>query len=179
MQNKKRPQAASFLRSVRIKMRVLMIGDVVGKNGQEILKYYLLKLKMKYLPDFIVVNGENAAPNGRGINSSIVNHLFQLGVSCITLGNHAWAQKDIFPLMEEEKAIVRPANYPDGTPGKGYITLSSRKGDLTVVNLLGRIFMPPLDCPFRTMDQILQSIPSSNILVDFHAEATSEKLAFA
>ena len=160
-------------------MRILMVGDVVGKDGQDTLLYYLPKLKEKYHPDVVVVNGENSAPNGRGIKRQTVQKFFNAGADCITLGNHAWAQKEIFDFIDHEEALIRPANFPEGTPGRGYVVLSTRKGKVTIVNLLGRTFMTPMDCPFRTMDHILDKIPPSVILVDFHAEATSEKLAFA
>lgn len=160
-------------------MRIIMIGDVVGKEGQDTLLFYLPKLKAKYHPDAIVVNGENSAPNGRGIRRSTLHKFFAAGVDCITLGNHTWAQKEIFDFIEQEKKLIRPANYPEGTPGSGYVVFSTKKGMVTIVNLLGRTFMTPVDCPFRTIDQILSVLPPSAILVDFHAEATSEKLAFA
>lgn len=160
-------------------MRIMMIGDVVGKEGQDTLLFYLPKLKAKYCPNVTVVNGENSAPNGRGIKRSTVQKFIGAGVDCITLGNHAWGQKEIFDFIEQEDRVIRPANFPKGTPGKGYKIVSTPKGKVTIVNLLGRTFMPPIDCPFRTMDEILNTVPSSMILVDFHAEATSEKLAFA
>lgn len=160
-------------------MRILMIGDVVGKPGQDTLFFYLPKLKAKYRPDVVVVNGENSAPNGRGIQRVTMRRMLEAGVDCITLGNHAWAQKEIFEFIDREKALIRPANFPDNTPGKGYFVFSTNKGKVTIVNLLGRTFMPPMDCPFRSMDHILENVPSSIVLVDFHAEATSEKLAFA
>jgi 2',3'-cyclic-nucleotide 2'-phosphodiesterase len=161
-------------------MRILMIGDIVGQLGQETLFSYLPLLKNRYDPDVVIVNGENAAPNGRGIRRSIVHKFLAIGVDCITLGNHAWGQVEIFDFIDQETGVVRPANFPVNTPGRGFMIISKTRGELAVVNLLGRTFMDPIECPFRTMDKILKEIPSSvPILVDFHAEATSEKQALA
>ncbi|MBA4494421.1 TIGR00282 family metallophosphoesterase [Paenactinomyces guangxiensis] len=161
-------------------MRILMIGDVVGSPGRETLSSYFPQLNNLFTPDVIVVNGENAAGNGRGIGRTIVRELFELGVHCITLGNHAWAQAEVFDFIDEEPGIIRPANFPMDTPGKGYTVIQSQAGKLTVINIMGRTFMATLDCPFRTMDEILDQIPpSSYILVDIHAETTSEKQAIA
>jgi 2',3'-cyclic-nucleotide 2'-phosphodiesterase len=161
-------------------MRILMIGDIVGQLGRQTLSIYLPKLHKMYKPDFIVANGENAANNGRGILKAQAYDMFDLGVCCITLGNHAWGQAAVFDFIDDEPRLIRPANYPPGTPGNGYTILRSSVGKLAVVNLLGRTFMTPLDCPFREIDQILQKIPPSTpVLVDIHAETTSEKQAFA
>jgi metallophosphoesterase (TIGR00282 family) len=161
-------------------MRILMVGDVVGHLGRQTLSMYLPKLSEIYAPDFIVVNGENAANNGRGISKAVAREIFDLGVQCITLGNHAWGQTDLFDFIDDEARLVRPANYPIGTPGRGYTILTSPVGKLAVINLLGRTFMSPLECPFRTMDVLLKEIPPSiPVLVDFHAETTSEKQALA
>jgi metallophosphoesterase (TIGR00282 family) len=161
-------------------MRILMIGDIVGTLGRQTVLNYLPKLIQIYEPDFIVANGENAAGNGRGIQRHAVRELLDAGVNCITLGNHAWSQPEVFDFIDEEPSIVRPANYPKDTPGKGFSVFSTQAGRLTVINLLGRTYMGTLDCPFRTADEILKQIPSSSmVLVDFHAETTSEKQALA
>lgn len=161
-------------------MKLLMIGDVVGSLGCEALKRNLSSIRRTYSPDFIVVNGENAAPNGRGITPSIVKEWLGLGVNCITLGNHAWGQNDLLDLVDTDARIIRPANFPDQTPGQGYSVFSTAYGKCTVINLLGKTFMTPLlHCPFETMDRLLEEIDSSYILVDFHAETTSEKQAMA
>ncbi|SEN43616.1 TIGR00282 family metallophosphoesterase [Lihuaxuella thermophila] len=161
-------------------MRILMIGDVVGSLGLKTMSVYLPKLNKLYSPDAIVVNGENAAGNGRGIGKAIAREMFELGVHCITLGNHAWGQAEVFDFIDEEQGIVRPANFPVGTPGQGFTVIPTQAGKLTVINLMGRTFMAPLDCPFRKMDEILEQVPTDScILVDFHAETTSEKQALA
>lgn len=157
-----------------------MIGDIVGQAGRKAIATYLPKLSQMYSPDAIVANGENAASNGRGIQREVVRELMDLGVDCITLGNHAWAQSEIFDFIDEEPNLVRPANFPSGTPGRGYTILNLQGGKLAVVNLMGRTYMGDLDCPFRKAEEILEQIPGSPyILVDFHAETTSEKQALA
>jgi metallophosphoesterase (TIGR00282 family) len=161
-------------------MKVLMIGDLVGNPGRQALQLYLSELKKRFSPDLIIANGENAAPNGRGITRAIARELFELGIDCITLGNHAWGQVEIFDFIDQEKRIIRPANYPQGIPGRGFATFTTPHGDCTVINLLGRTFMGTLDCPFRTAERILQEIPENNfIIVDIHAETTSEKQSLA
>jgi len=135
-------------------------------------------LKTKYQPTVIIANGENAAA-GRGITKLIANEMFELGVHCITLGNHTWDQKEIFNFIADERRIVRPANFPEGTPGQGWTTIKAGAKELVVINVQGRTFLPPLDCPFRTVDKILDGLERKErfVLVDFHAEATSEKIA--
>lgn len=161
-------------------MRILMIGDIVGNLGRQTLSTYLPQIVHMFTPDVIVANGENAAGNGRGIGRAVMRELFEAGVHCITLGNHTWAQAEVFDFIDDEPGLIRPANYPIGTPGKGYTMIPSQAGKLMVINVMGRTFMESLDCPFRKMDEILQQIPpSSYILVDFHAETTSEKHALA
>ncbi len=142
------------------------------------MKEVLPQLKSKHRPDIIVVNGENAA-GGKGLTGAIAAEFFELGVHGITMGNHTWDNKDIFDWIDNEPRIVRPANYPAGTPGRGVATIQNGGKELTIVNVMGRSFLPPLDCPFRTMDDILNKIKKKTkcILVDAHAEATSEKLA--
>lgn len=162
-------------------MRVLMIGDVVGSIGRQTLMTYLPKLKEMYSPDVIVVNGENAASNGRGIQRLILREWLDAGVDCVTMGNHTWGQREIFDFIDEETKLLRPANFPEGTPGKGMVVLSKQVGKLAVINLMGRTYMESaLDCPFRTVDRLLEGLnPNTYVLIDFHAETTSEKQAFA
>ncbi len=126
----------------------------------------------------VIVNGENAA-GGRGINSSIVKEFFDSGVHGITMGNHTWDQKEIFDFIDSEDRLIRPANFPKGTPGRGCTVIKNKDGELALINLQGRTFLPPLDCPFQKADDILNEWKKKYkyILVDFHAEATSEKLA--
>lgn len=159
-------------------MKLLFIGDIVGNLGRETLKVMLPKLKQKYQPDFVIVNGENAA-GGRGITQKIAKEFYQWGVDLITMGNHTWDQKEIFDFIEEDPQLIRPANFPPGTPGRGIGYVSHPKGNLAVINLQGTTFLPPIDSPFRIADELLATIKSKAkyILVDFHAEATSEKIA--
>ncbi|SHE41300.1 hypothetical protein SAMN05444392_101379 [Seinonella peptonophila] len=161
-------------------MKILSIGDVVGDIGINILKEYLPRLKERYQPDVVIANGENAAVNGRGITRKIAEKLFHFGVDCITLGNHTWRQREIFDFIDQEKRLVRPCNYPIGTPGKGWTLLTTPKGKLAVISVMGRTFMQPLDSPFQIIEQCLEKIPSNAaIFVDIHAETTSEKQALA
>ncbi len=156
----------------------MFIGDIVGAAGRRALKHTLPYLKNKHKPDIVIANGENAA-GGRGITAKIAYEMFDWGVNGITLGNHAWDHKEIFDFIDSEERMVRPANYPSGTPGKGYTTIKAGGKELAVINLQGRTFLPPLECPFQTVDSILEKVKKKSkcILVDFHAEATSEKIS--
>lgn len=160
------------------KIKVLFIGDIVGSVGRKSVQDVLPALKKKYAPDFIIANGENAA-GGKGITADIAKQFFDLGIHGLTMGNHTWDNKNIFDFIDQERRIVRPANYPTGTPGQGLMTLKDREKELTIINLQGRAFLPPLDCPFQKADQMIHQLPKKTkcILVDFHAEATSEKIA--
>lgn len=163
-------------------MKILMIGDVVGKPGCQTLLEYLPKLKDTFSPDFIVVNGENAADYGRGITQAIIKEWFDHGIDAITLGNHTWARPEIFDFIDDEPRLIRPLNYPIGTPGEGVCVLTTDQGQqVAVISLLGRTYMSSLlRCPFLVVDQALKEIPPSTIvLVDFHAETTSEKQSLA
>ncbi|WP_025702517.1 TIGR00282 family metallophosphoesterase [Paenibacillus forsythiae] len=159
-------------------MKVLFIGDVVGNTGRKALRETLPSLKSKYQPHIIVVNGENAAA-GRGITSAIANEFFNWGVHGITMGNHTWDNKNIFEFIDDEPRMVRPANFPPGTPGQGYTVVKGNGKQLAIVNLQGRTFLPAIDCPFRVGEEIVEELRRQHkcILVDFHAEATSEKIA--
>ncbi|WP_040948756.1 TIGR00282 family metallophosphoesterase [Gorillibacterium massiliense] len=160
-------------------MNILFIGDIVGAVGRNALKQQLPSLKTKYRPDIILVNGENAA-HGRGITRQIAREFFEWGVHGISMGNHTWDQKEIFDFIDDEPRMVRPANYPPGTPGRGWTTIKGLNGkELVLINLMGRAFLPPLDDPFQKADDILKSLPDRKrpVFVDFHAEATSEKIA--
>ena len=153
-------------------MRVLMIGDVVGKPGRSAVSSLLPDLRRELRLDMVIANGENAA-GGLGITPGTADELLSGGVDIITSGNHIWDNKEIIPHLDSAIPILRPLNYPPGTPGRGH----TRTGDLMVVNLLGRVFVGTCDCPFRAMDQLLaeQTELPKVILVDMHAEATSEK----
>jgi len=159
-------------------LRILMIGDIVGRPGRTIVKEKLPSLRSEYEVDFVIANGENAA-GGNGITEKIAQELFDCGIDFLTMGNHIWDNKDVFNFIEGENRIVRPANYPDA-PGSGYQIVQTEKGHkIGILNISGRTFMPPLDCPFKTADSIIEKISSVTkiIIVDFHAEATSEKIA--
>ena len=156
-------------------MRILMIGDVIGKPGRRAVKQLLPSMRMEHGIDLVIANGENTA-GGFGLTLDTANELLDSGVDILTSGNHIWDQKEIIPYLDEGLPLVRPANYPDA-PGRG----SLMHHNVMVINLMGRVFMPPLDCPFRTADWILDGAASPErppvIIVDFHAEATSEKQA--
>ncbi|THF78448.1 TIGR00282 family metallophosphoesterase [Cohnella fermenti] len=159
-------------------MKVVFIGDIVGNVGRDAVKRLLPWIKNKYQPHIIIANGENAAA-GRGINAAITRDLFDWGVHGITMGNHTWDNREIFEFIDDEKRMIRPANLPPGTPGRGYTVIKAGSKELALVNLIGRTFLPPSECPFRAADDILEELRGRTkcILVDFHAEATSEKIA--
>jgi len=152
----------------------LMIGDVVGKPGRKALRELLPGLRHEYGFDLVIANGENAA-GGIGITPDTAEELLVSGVDVITTGNHVWAQKGIVPYLDSQNSILRPLNFPPGTPGRGYLFFKQTM----VVNLMGRTFIGNFDCPFRTMDCLLGGLETKPavIIVDFHAEATSEKVA--
>lgn len=159
-------------------MRILFIGDIVGSPGREMLSTYLPKLKSKYKPTVTIVNGENAA-SGKGITEKIYKQILDAGAQAVTLGNHTWDQRELIEVIDHCPNLVRPANFPEGVPGKGYTFLKVNDIEVAVVNLQGRTFLPPLDCPFKKADEIIAKVKkkTSIIFVDFHAEATSEKQA--
>jgi metallophosphoesterase (TIGR00282 family) len=155
-------------------LRILAIGDIIGKPGRRAVKEILPGLCDEYNIDLVIGNGENAA-GGLGLTPGTAEELFDSGIDVITTGNHIWAYNEIIPYLDSELAILRPLNYPPMNPGRGYLL----KNNVLIINLLGRVFMGHVDCPFRAIDQLLtasehKSIP---IIVDFHAEATSEKVA--
>jgi 2',3'-cyclic-nucleotide 2'-phosphodiesterase len=164
-------------------MRVLFLGDVVGRSGRNAVIEELPKLRARYRLDFVAINGENAA-GGFGITEAILEELLSAGADVVTLGNHAWDQKEALVFIERQERLLRPINYPPGTPGKGAGMFKARNGaDVLVINAMGLIFMPELACPFRAVDRELEACGLKRgadvILVDFHAEATSEKVALA
>nr|WP_247681709.1 TIGR00282 family metallophosphoesterase [Paenibacillus sp. Marseille-P2973] len=156
----------------------MFIGDIVGNTGRKALKETLPRLKSKYNPHIIIANGENAA-SGRGITPKIAREFFELGIHGLTMGNHTWDNKEIFDFIDDEPRLVRPANYPPGTPGLGSTIIKANGKELALVNLMGRTFLPAIDDPFRMADDIVDELSKKHkcILVDFHAEATSEKIA--
>ena len=157
-------------------MKVLMIGDVVGGPGRKILKKELKNLRARLAVDAVVVNAENCAA-GSGITAALADEILECGVDALTLGDHTWGQKEFAAQIDHTRNLVRPANYPVGCPGKGWCLVTLPTCRLAVLNLQGRVFMNPVECPFRTADRILAEIPKDvPIVVDFHAEATSEKI---
>ena len=142
------------------------------------MKEVLPTLKSKYNPHIIIANGENAAA-GRGITNRIAQELFELGVHGITMGNHTWDNKEIFEIIDTEQRLIRPANYMPGNPGKGFTIIKNGKHELGIINLIGRTFLQPYDDPFRAVDGILDHWKNKvkHVFVDFHAEATSEKIS--
>ena len=160
-------------------MNVLLIGDIIGRPGRTALRRGLDRLKRKVDLDFVVANGENAAA-GLGLTVDIAQEILGLGVDVITSGNHIWNKKEINGFLEDEPRILRPANYPQGAPGRGAgIFISANGIKLGVLNLEGRTFMNNLDCPFAKADQLVAELKKKTplLLVDFHAETTSEKMA--
>ncbi|MGL5123960.1 MAG: TIGR00282 family metallophosphoesterase [Fusobacteriaceae bacterium] len=158
-------------------MKILVIGDVVGSSGRDALSAYISKKRKEY--DFIVVNGENSA-SGKGITGKIADEFFCWGIDVITSGNHIWDKREIYTYIEGNGRLLRPHNYPKGVPGKGYTIQRTSKGEkIAVVSLQGRIFMNPIDCPFVLGKELIDEIKKETkfIIVDFHAEATSEKIA--
>ncbi|WP_335872868.1 TIGR00282 family metallophosphoesterase [Bacillus sp. 2205SS5-2] len=159
-------------------MQLLFIGDVVGSPGREMIETYLPKLKEKYRPHFTIVNGENAA-GGRGITDKIYRKFLESGANVVTLGNHAWDNREIYDFIDGAKSLVRPANFPYGAPGQGLVFQKFNALEIAVINLQARTFMPALDCPFQVADELIEEAQKRTniIFVDFHGEATSEKQA--
>ncbi len=159
-------------------MRVLLLGDVLSRVGRKALKGSLAAVREKFLVDLCLANVENAA-GMFGITRKVKNEISRAGVDIMTSGNHIWDKRQGVELLDTDMDILRPANYPDEAPGKGFLVMDCNNVKVAAVNLQGRIFMPATDCPFRKADEILGALENKAkiILVDFHAEATSEKLA--
>ncbi len=160
-------------------MKLLFIGDIVGKAGRKILSEQLDRLIDRHYVDLVVANGENAAA-GYGLTVPVLKELFNAGVDVVTSGNHIWDKREIYPALEQEERLLRPANYPSGLPGRGTGVYETAAGvKVGVINLEGRVFMKNLECPFRMADELVAELRRSTaiIFVDFHAEATSEKQA--
>ncbi|MBO7721858.1 MAG: TIGR00282 family metallophosphoesterase [Kiritimatiellae bacterium] len=159
-------------------MKILMIGDVVGSPGRGVLKRELPRLKAEKNAAAAVVNAENCAA-GSGITAALAAEIFAAGADAITLGDHTWGQKDFAGQIGGLERIVRPANYPPECPGRGWCLVDTPTLRFAVVNLQGRVFMNPVDCPFKALERALAEIPRNvPVFVDFHAEATSEKMTF-
>ncbi|HUT67731.1 MAG TPA: TIGR00282 family metallophosphoesterase [Dehalococcoidales bacterium] len=155
-------------------MKILAIGDIVGRPGRQAVHKFVRGLRKQHSINLVIANGENAA-GGFGLTVSTAHELLDDGIDVLTSGNHIWAQKEIIPYLDGNMPILRPLNYPSGVPGRGYLLA----GKTLVVNLMGRTFMNNCDCPFRAMDSLLEDLDPKPkvIIVDFHAEATSEKVA--
>jgi len=154
-------------------IKVLFLGDVIGKPGRKAVEKFIRGCNV----DFVIINGENLA-GGIGITPLVAQEMLSCGVDLITTGNHVWKKKEMIPFLMGERRVIRPLNYPEGTPGFGHSITNKNNKKLCVVNLEGRVFMTPLDCPFRAMDNLLKELDKKiPIIVDFHAEATSEKIA--
>lgn len=159
-------------------MRIMLVGDVVGRAGRRAFRKITPQLRLERKIDVVIVNGENVA-GGKGFTRKALDELYAGGADVVTSGNHVWDKKDVFAFVDEEPFLVRPANYPEGTPGKGYCIFPFKAANIAVLNLSGRSFMPTLDCPFQKADEVLAEIEgrADIIVLDFHAETTSEKLA--
>ena len=160
-------------------MKILFIGDIVGAPGRRAVEELLDRVVDRHAIDLVVANCENAA-GGIGVTPQIADQLFALRIDVLTSGNHIWKHKEILPYLDGADRLLRPANYPPETPGVGFIVVETAAGEpAAIINLEGRVFMNALECPFRTADRVLAALPPEVkiILVDMHAEATSEKLA--
>ncbi|MDR2501069.1 MAG: YmdB family metallophosphoesterase [Treponema sp.] len=158
---------------------IIMIGDVVGEPGLDVLERTLPGLIQTHAADFVIVNGENAAA-GFGMTKGVLTRILDAGADAVTSGNHVWEKRDFWPVMDENKRILRPANYPAGVPGLGWNRFEKAGLSWIVINLQGREFMTAIDCPFKTFDALAaQAGEGSIILVDFHAESTREKESLA
>ncbi|MFN3480974.1 MAG: TIGR00282 family metallophosphoesterase [Thermodesulfovibrionales bacterium] len=160
-------------------MKVLFIGDIVGKTGRSAVKSLLPLIVNKYKIDIVIANGENAA-GGFGITEKVASELFSYGIHILTSGNHIWDKKESVPYIGKESRIIRPLNYPPGVPGFGSTTCNVRDKKIGIINLSGRVFMSNIDCPFRVGLSEIERLKNETdiIIIDFHAEATSEKIAF-
>ncbi|MEO5363043.1 MAG: TIGR00282 family metallophosphoesterase [Magnetococcus sp. DMHC-8] len=164
-------------------MNILFIGDIFGKSGRRALDRQLARLQQRHTLEMVIANGENSA-GGIGITPGVATELFQTGIDVITSGNHIWKYKEIFAYLDSQRHLLRPMNYPPGAPGKGFVIFTTLSGwRVAVLNLSGRVFMDPLDCPFQTADRFLERVrlgrEADAIIVDMHAEASSEKGALA
>lgn len=164
-------------------MRILLLGDLLGRAGRDAALKHIPALRASLKLDFVAVNAENAS-HGFGLGPDMADALFAAGADVITLGNHAWDRREIIPYIAQEKRLLRPLNFPPGTPGQGSALVSLADGrKVLVAQAMGRLFMDPLDCPFRGTDELLSrhklGVTVQAVLLDIHAEATSEKMAFA
>ena len=159
-------------------MKIMLVGDVIGRPGRRSFREHTPRLRKEKGIDIVIVNGENSA-GGKGITRKSLDELYQGGADIVTSGNHVWDKKEVLEFIDREPFLIRPANYPEGAPGKGFCIYPFKAKNIGVINLSGRTFMPALDCPFQKAEQILREMDGrcDVILLDFHAEATSEKMA--
>lgn len=163
----------------RVNVKILAVGDVVGDPGRKVLEKLVPQMKRSGEVDFVIANGENAA-GGAGLTPSVAREMLDFGIDVITSGDHIWKYNEIYDWMDENPQVIRPLNYPNGAPGEGSTIVRSQGGiDVGVVNALGRVFLSTVDCPFRSLQEEVEKLRSKVkiIVVDFHAEATSEKMA--
>jgi len=159
-------------------VNVLFVGDIFGRPGKQVASHLIPKIRRERNIDCCIANGENAA-GGFGLTETTAQKMFSYGVDVITSGNHIWDRREVETLLIQSDRILRPANYPPGVPGNGYTVIDMGGCAVGVVNLMGRVFLPPIDCPFRVADDIIARLRelTTIILIDFHAEGTSEKIA--
>ena len=161
------------------RIRILFVGDIVGAPGRDIVQLRLQDIVSAEKIDFVIANAENAS-GGSGLSISNASELFESGIDVITMGDHIWRQLEIVPLLENDPRIIRPINYPEDSAGQGYTIVDGPSGSkIAVLNAQGRVYMKPIDCPFKAIERVLDEIYEQTriIIVDFHAEATSEKIA--
>lgn len=160
-------------------MRLLFIGDVFGSLGREAVENHLQEIKKEYGVNIVIANCENAA-HGRGITTKIYKQMMEKGIHVITMGNHTFDNKDILNIIKEDSKLIRPANYPAEVPGKGIVYYNFNGKIVCVINMQGRTFLHPIDCPFKKIDELIEEAKKKTniILIDFHAEASSEKISF-
>jgi metallophosphoesterase (TIGR00282 family) len=168
----------ALIRNNMASLNLLFVGDIVGKPGMDLVQAWLPSLIQKYKADIVIVNGENSS-DGKGCTEKEGKILFDLGVNVITGGNHTWDKHQSQDYLKKEPRVLRPFNYPKGTYGNGYIIVETPKGKVAVLNMQGRTFMATIDCPFKAAEWVLSKIRSETnmIFLDFHAEATAEKIA--
>lgn len=160
-------------------MNILFIGDIVGRAGRRAVRIFLKQLIEEKNIDLVIANGENSA-GGFGITKKVAQELYDYGIDFLTMGNHTWDNKDIFKFIDDDQKIIRPLNYPANNPGRGWQRFKKNNKDITIVNLIGQVYMENNDSPYHKFMELYPEIKDSDIiLVDFHAEATGEKIAFA
>ncbi len=157
-------------------MKILFTGDMVGSAGRQVFQRVTEQLRDEGQIDLVIANAENGA-GGRGPSADIAEAILNAGAAALTLGDHTFDDKTLIPLLETDPRIVRPANLPPAAAGRGMTTIETEEGPICIISLLGRVFMDPADCPFRTADKLIGRAHAKTIFVDFHAEATSEKIA--